>query len=73
MTIPDAPWIREAERDGYPGGDEPEPECPICGRICDDLYLVDGEIKGEMIPGKYKSGEGKTREQNLIRWLESMG
>lgn len=42
----------------------------MCERI---LYLVDGEIKGEMIPGKYKSGEGKTREQNLIRWLESMG
>ena len=46
MTIPDAPWIREAERDGYPGGDEPEPECPICGRICDDLYLVDGDVVG---------------------------
>lgn len=34
--IPDAPWIREAERDGYPTGDEIE--CPICGASCSSVY-----------------------------------
>ena len=42
----------------------------MCERV---LYLVDGKIQGEMMPGKYKSGDGKMREQDLMRWLESMG
>lgn len=46
MSIPDAPWIREAEINGMPGGEDPEPTCPICGRVCDDLYLVDGDVVG---------------------------
>ena len=34
--IPDAPWIREAERDGYPS---PEPVyCPVCGEECETIY-----------------------------------
>ena len=34
--IPDAPWIRKAERDGYP---EPEPVyCPCCGEECETFY-----------------------------------
>ena len=37
MSIPDAPWIRDAELNGMPGGEDPEPTCPICGRVCDDL------------------------------------
>ena len=46
MTIPDAPWIRDAERNGYLVSDDPEPTCPICGAICDDLYLMDGDVVG---------------------------
>lgn len=34
--IPDAPWIRKAERDGYP---EPEPVyCPCCGEECETIF-----------------------------------
>ena len=34
--LPDAPWIREAERDGYPS---PEPvHCPCCGEECTTIY-----------------------------------
>ena len=37
--IPDAPWIREAERDGYPASDIPdEIECPCCGRLTNIIY-----------------------------------
>ena len=36
MTSPDAPWIREAERDGYP--DPPPVECPCCGEECTTIY-----------------------------------
>ena len=37
--IPDAPWIREAERDGMsPYDDDPEPICPVCGRRCETIY-----------------------------------
>ena len=35
--IPDAPWIREAERYGYPTG--PEIHCPVCGEECTDIFL----------------------------------
>ncbi|MCR4909202.1 MAG: ABC transporter ATP-binding protein [Lachnospiraceae bacterium] len=42
----------------------------MCERI---LYILDGELKGELRPGKYKSGEIKEREQKTLRWLESMG
>ena len=34
--IPDAPWIREAERDGMPPFDEVK--CPCCGEECDVIY-----------------------------------
>ena len=42
----------------------------MCDRI---LYILDGEIKGEFSLGKYTPDEAKSREQNTIRWLESMG
>lgn len=34
--IPDAPWIREAERDGFPADDPVK--CPVCGEECDEIY-----------------------------------
>jgi hypothetical protein len=43
MTIPDAPWIREAERYGY---DEADMRCPVCGEICSTIYTRDGEPVG---------------------------
>jgi hypothetical protein len=34
--LPDAPWIRDAELNGYP---EPDAvKCPVCGEECDDIY-----------------------------------
>lgn len=34
--MPDAPWIRQAERFGIPG---PEPvKCPCCGEECETIY-----------------------------------
>ena len=35
--LPDAPWIQDAELNGYP---EAEPvECPICGWECETIYM----------------------------------
>ncbi|SEL70480.1 putative ABC transport system ATP-binding protein [Butyrivibrio sp. ob235] len=42
----------------------------ICDRI---LYILDGEIKGELKLGKYKAENRKEREQETAVWLESMG
>ena len=43
--IPDAPWIRKAERDGYP--DEPLPHCPECGEETDTFYVnAAGDVVG---------------------------
>ena len=48
VDIPDAPWIRDAERYGAPApvGDD-DVECPICGKICDFVYKdIDGDVCG---------------------------
>lgn len=37
--LPDAPWIREAERYGYPPNEPYPVECPLCGRECEEFYL----------------------------------
>ena len=42
----------------------------MCERI---LYILDGEIRGELKLGKSKSKNDKEREQKVVRWLESMG
>lgn len=42
----------------------------MCERI---LYLLDGEIKGELILGKYTEKEARVRELRTSDWLESMG
>ena len=48
MTIPDAPWIRETERDGMPPYDDPDTSCPVCGREhCETIYTDKfGEVVG---------------------------
>lgn len=44
QDLPDAPWIRDAELNGYP---EPDPvHCPICGDEADTFYLQDGIVIG---------------------------
>lgn len=42
----------------------------VCERI---LYLLDGEIKGELKLGKYAYDNAKEREKRTIRWLDEMG
>lgn len=34
--IPDAPWIRDAERYGV--DEAPSPRCPVCGDECELIY-----------------------------------
>lgn len=41
-----------------------------CERI---LYILDGEIKGELMLGKYDVTTEREREQETIQWLESLG
>ena len=42
----------------------------MCERI---LYILDGEIKGELKLGKYRHDDAKEREKRTIRWLDEMG
>ena len=42
----------------------------MCERI---LYILDGEIKGELKLGKYEHDDVKERERRTTRWLEEMG
>ena len=37
--IPDAPWIRDAELNGYPAGEDVELLCPCCGKEAESYYL----------------------------------
>lgn len=41
--IPDAPYIRRAERLGV---EVKEYFCPLCGEPCETIYKCDGEIVG---------------------------
>ena len=42
----------------------------MCERI---LYLLDGEIKGELVLGKYTEKDARDRELRTSDWLEDMG
>ena len=41
-----------------------------CKRI---LYLLDGELKGELKLGRYTAGERPERERRTLAWLNEMG
>ena len=41
-----------------------------CQRI---LYILDGQIKGELNLGKYQLNKEKEREQQVAEWLSSLG
>ena len=42
----------------------------MCERI---MYILDGEIRGELKPGKYSPEHAKEREKNTVQWLNAMG
>jgi len=43
--LPDAPWIVDAELNGYPATDSVH--CPFCGEECETIYLdKDGDAFG---------------------------
>ena len=45
QDLPDAPWIRDAELNGYPS---PDPVCcPVCGDEANSFYLQDGIVSRE--------------------------
>lgn len=41
-----------------------------CDRV---LYILDGELRGELILGKYVSGREEERQQKINSWLNSFG
>lgn len=49
MQIPDAPWIRDAEINGMPGGDECH--CPVCHKECERIYFYRGETDARDVLG----------------------
>lgn len=47
MDIPNHPDIRDAEQNGMPPYDDPDPICPICGKECETIYTdIDGDAFG---------------------------
>ncbi|MCR4658459.1 MAG: ABC transporter ATP-binding protein [Lachnospiraceae bacterium] len=42
----------------------------MCERI---LYILDGELRGELKLGKYRKEHAKDREKTTVGWLEDMG
>jgi len=41
-----------------------------CERV---LYILDGEIKGELNLGKYDPNSAREREQQVAKWLNGLG
>ena len=49
--LPDAPYIREAEKFGM---EEPEMRCPICGAVCEEVFsFPDGRPNGCNVCGDF--------------------
>ncbi len=42
----------------------------MCERI---LYILDGEIRGELVLGKNRQNNCREREHDTIKWLDDMG
>ena len=40
--LPDAPWIRDAELNGW-GDDVPPVHCPVCHEECERIYYYKGD------------------------------
>ena len=58
--IPDAPYIREAERYGMPPYDVPQ--CPVCGHECNSIFMdYSGNVFG---------CENCIRERDSYEWRD---
>ena len=46
--LPDAPWIRDAEINGYPEAEDIKYSCPVCGADEPEDFIIDdsGDIIG---------------------------
>lgn len=63
-NIPDAPWIRDAELNGF-GDDIPTVHCPVCGEECEEIYTYkDGYVAG---------CEHCIEHQDAYQWYELYG
>ncbi len=50
-SLPDPPYIQEAERFG---AEEPTNRCPLCGAVCDEVYhFSDGRPAGCNVCGNF--------------------
>lgn len=68
-SLPDAPYIRAAERFGM---EEPEMRCPLCGAVCDEVYrFSDGRPAGCNVCDRRESSESRRDEQGgnfMLSW-----
>lgn len=47
-SLPDAPWIRDAELNGIP--EDPPCRCPVCGEECETYYFTyERGVRGDVI------------------------
>ena len=44
MAVLDAPWIRDAERNGF--GDADPAKCPVCGKSCWTYFISSSVVCG---------------------------
>lgn len=51
----------------------PNSQIRIGGKCQSILYILDGQIKGELNLGKYQLNKEKEREQQVAEWLSSLG
>jgi hypothetical protein len=64
MTIPDAPWVREAEMYGIDGGGNRYVCCPVCEEECSDIWL-DGD-------GNACGCNRCMRKKDAVEWMQDM-
>ena len=70
MSLPDAPWIRDAELNGPP---EPEPVyCPVCGEDCSEIFFdQSGNVVGcDYCVSKKDAGEWAEEQAEIARETE---
>ena len=62
MSVPDAPWIVEAETKGYPTIEEVK--CPVCGAFCETVYFSHTNYKEIIACNRC------LREMDAAQWKE---
>ena len=66
--LPDAPWIVDAEQNGYPHA-EPV-KCPVCGKECETIYqdLHMGDVVGwTCVLQRKMPGTGRKKKERMTR------